>query len=147
MTGNGYHLTELDDDRDGARPPWRTVLVWALLFVVLLNTALGVLLIVQREQTQRATERATTTAAQLLDLTSCVATYQRDFGEAYSARAEAANQASRALDQLIFAVAADDRRRFRNALDEYVRIRRDQEDDRAANPLPPTTLCGVPASD
>lgn len=134
----------------------RAALLWALALAVAANAVLGVLLIVQRAATEDAArdaedaqDQAANVATQLLDLTTCIATYQREFRDAYAARSQAAEDTSHALDRVIFAVARDDGERFELALQDYIEIRRDQERDRRANPLPeqPQTLCGVPADD
>lgn len=124
----------------------RVVALWALIVGVAVNSVLGLLLIQQRAVTQENTDRTRQLAGQLVNLTTCLATYQRDFTDVYTARAAAAGDASRALDRLVFAVDAGDPDRFERALDNYVDVRGEQDAERADNPLPepPTELCGVP---
>lgn len=115
------------------RPGFDTVIRTALVLIVVVNVFLGILLIQQRASSS--------------DFTECVATYQRDFGRAYAARSDAANETSAALDRLVLAVAAEDRAKFRRALAAYVEQRERQDRERTGNPLPPlpTKLCGDPS--
>lgn len=104
----------------------------ALILTVTLNAAVGVLLI----QTRQSTARYAT----------CTAEWQQQFGEAYSARVEAATAVSEAMDRVVFAVAHQDPKEFRKAVANYVALRSDQADAQKNNPLPPLpeVLCGTP---
>lgn len=103
---------------------------WLLTFVLVVNAGLAAFLIYQRAESE--------------DFTHCTSEWQGEFAQAYSARSNSAADTQNALDHLLDAVAASDRDRFRAALDNYQKLRRDQVADRKANPLPelPEQACG-----
>lgn len=111
--------------------PVPRVLIGLLILTLLLNGIVGVLLILTRQSTAA--------------YTSCSATWQQQFGEAYQARLDASVAVSGAMDDVVTAVATDDRDGFREAVQRYVRIRAEQDAERKRNPLPPLpeTLCGT----
>lgn len=112
------------------RPIPRHLLAGLLILTLVLNTAVGVLLILTRQSTAA--------------YTSCAASWQQQFGEAYQARLDASVAVSGAMDDVVKAVAAEDPKAFRDAVQRYVRIRAEQDAERRRNPLPPLpeTLCG-----
>lgn len=106
---------------------------WLLLVVLVVNGVLGAVLIYQRAVSE--------------DFTSCTATWQSDFAEAYTARSDAAADTQEALDELLAAVESGSRSEFRRELGEYQNLRDTQVAARTANPLPPLPerVCGEPA--
>lgn len=102
----------------------------ALVFVLAINAGLAALLIFVRLKTE--------------EYAQCTADWQQQFSVAYLARTTSAGQVSDALDGVITAVAKEDREGFAEAVQNYVKIREEQEKAREANPLPPlpAVLCG-----
>lgn len=101
-------------------------------FVVLTQFTVGVLLILTYTTTSRYTE--------------CSATWQEQFGRSYAARSEAATEVGVAIDRVVIAVDAGNRAEARNALDNYLDVRAEQDAARRRAPLPepPDVLCGQP---
>lgn len=107
------------------------VVVWLLVITMTCNLVVGGLLIWQR--------------ADSAEFTKCTATWQNDFFTAYSARTGAVAEKDKALDDLIIAVASEDRREFAQALAGYEKVRETQIAERKANPYPPLPrqACGT----
>lgn len=117
------------------RPAWitRTRVLTAIFgAIVLVQFATGVLLI--------------STYTKASSYTTCSARWQDEMSVAFRARAAVAAEASTALDRIIRAVAEDNDRAFRRALESYVKVRDRQDRQRQKNPLPepPEALCGEP---
>lgn len=110
----------------------RGALAAALAVAVLMQVTVGVLLILTRNTSANYAE--------------CTGRWQQSFSEGYQARLSDSIPVQNALDDLIRAVAAQDRETFKAALARYVKLRDAQERGRKANPLPPLpeTLCGKP---
>lgn len=74
----------------------------------------------------------------------CTAEWQQQFGEAYVARVTASTEVSEAMDDIVQSVADDDKAAFDAAVQHYVKVREDQKQKQAENPLPPLpeALCG-----
>lgn len=74
----------------------------------------------------------------------CTATWQQQFAQAYTARANAAAEVSKAIDDILLAADAGDRDASRVGVDRYVALRHQQDLDRAKSPLPalPEAVCG-----
>lgn len=103
---------------------------WLLTVVLVVNAVLGGVLIYQR--------------AESADFTRCTAEWQTDFAGAYKARSDAAAATQEALDELLDAVAEQDREAFRRELADYQQVRRNYTATRKAKPLPalPERVCG-----
>lgn len=107
--------------------PWTR---WLLSAVLVINGAMAGFLILQR--------------ADSAEFTACTGQWQEEFFTAYEARSESAAVKEIALDRVMAAVATSDRAEFREALDNYQKLRAEQVAARKANPLPPlpTRVCG-----
>lgn len=92
--------------------------------------AVGVSLIVTRSSTERYSQ--------------CTADWQQQFSSAYLARTAAAIEVSDSMDQVVIAVAAQDEKKFDEAVEHYIQVRDAQIKEQADNPLPPLpkVLCG-----
>lgn len=103
---------------------------WLLGVLLLVNAVNGIGLITTRLSTS--------------DLAECVAAYNQQFSQAYQARFDSAATASKALDRLVIAVAANNRTEFKASIDAYVTARQAAIADQKANPYPelPDTFCG-----
>lgn len=116
----------------------------ALSFLLIVNAATAALLILTRARTEA--------------YATCAAQWQQQFSVAYVER-DNANQArlasaatvSDAMDNIVTAIAKDDREGFNAAITNYLQVRErqnevraKQDEERAKNPLPPLpeTLCG-----
>lgn len=89
-------------------------------------------------------------ASDVADYQRCQSEYQQQFATAYQARADASIASTQALDKVVAAVASGSDRRFREALQNYIKVRADQTRERARNPLPPLPdkVCGpAPSGD
>ena len=130
-----------------ARRQRRNVAILAITMFTLtliVNAVVATLLIIERARTESYTE--------------CTAEWQQQFSIAYEARQNAAEKrnaaaarVSAATDEVITAVAQEDRDKFEASLDDYLRVRAEQNKVRAAldeelrtKPLPPfpETVCG-----
>lgn len=110
----------------------RGALAGGLVVAVVLQVTVGVLLILTRHATG--------------DYAACTGRWQQDFSVAYKTRLADSIPVQNALDNLIRAVASQDRAKFQASLARYVKLRDAQEKGRKENPLPPLpeTLCGKP---
>lgn len=107
-------------------------LATALIVAVVMQVIVGLLLILTRASTE--------------SYSRCTGRWQQDFSTAYQARISDSIPVQNALDDLIRAVAAQDKGTFERALNRYVKLRDAQEQGRKDNPLPPLPeqLCGKP---
>lgn len=107
-----------------------TTLGWTLIVTTVCAAVTGILLITTKAATEAYSQ--------------CTAQWQQQFGEAYTARVEAAREVSDAMDAIVLSVSADDRSAFHKAVEDYLNVRESQKRDQAANPLPPLpeVLCG-----
>ena len=126
------------------RKRWATLGISAVIFLLVVNGATASLLIVTRARTEAYAQ--------------CTAQWQQQFSvayvardSAYQARLDSAGRVSEATDLVIVSVTSDDPAKFREAIDNYLkvradqnRIRKEQDEERVRNPLPPLpeTLCG-----
>jgi small ligand-binding sensory domain FIST len=118
-----------------ARAQRRRALIFAISALVVslaANAFVSVLLILTRSATENYAQ--------------CTAQWQQQFSVAYLARSDAAAEVSKAMDDIITAVAERDEDKLRVAVEHYVTLRETQEKERRENPLPPLpeTLCGKP---
>ena len=119
----------------------RAGLTGLLAVMVVLNFGVGLLLITTRVTAQ-------VTASDLAVYSACTSRWQQDFANAYRARYDSSLPVSDALDEIVEAVAADDRPRMNLAIANYLQVRKEQKVERALNPLPPLPeqLCGMAPS-
>ncbi len=108
----------------------QTALGWSLLIASIAMLAVGVLLITTKNTTE--------------SYSKCTAEWQQQFGEAYTARVDAAREVSDAMDAIVLSVSGSDRTAFHKAVADYLYVRDRQKADQAENPLPPLpeVLCG-----
>lgn len=113
------------------------VLTWMLVIVMAFGFVTGLLLIATRAAVSTSNE-------DLRDYQTCQAAYSTDFRDAYQARADASIKVTKALDDVIKAVADEDPAAFRKAVRHYLDVRAEQVKERAENPLPPLPdkVCG-----
>lgn len=106
--------------------------VLAVVSVMLLNAALGVLLIQGRSD--------------LSDYVQCSVEYQTQNNAATKVRSDAAAEVSKKLDKVIRAVAEQNGPEFREAIRKYIKKRDQQDQQRKDNPPPepPDEFCGEP---
>lgn len=113
----------------------RERVLWRILLIITVAAQVGVagMLIYTRASTEQ--------------YASCTARWQQQFAEAYTARANAAAEVSKAIDDILLAADAGDRDASRVGVDRYVELRHQQDLDRAESPLPPLpeSVCGKAA--
>lgn len=125
------HMRKLSIPRP-RRPSFRQVAAFGLVLAVVMQLAVGAMLIFTRLATDQYAR--------------CTAQWQQQFGSAYAARIDASTEVSTAIDDIVTSVGAEDQTAFREAVTRYLAVRAQQDKDRAQNPYPPLpqALCGNP---
>lgn len=108
------------------------VLTLAVVAAMVMNAALGVILIQGRDDLHK--------------FIGCIAQYEHDKDASTKVRSDAAADVSDAMDRVVNAVYRQDARKFKRAIRHYVTVRAAQEKSRAENPPPdpPSQICGRP---
>lgn len=118
-------------------PNGRTLLGAALVVAVLLQFAVGVMLIDARRDLDNSVRRQSEFAA-------CNVRWQQSFAAAYQARVRASADVTEALEQVVRAVDTQNPNRFREAVTTYIELRDRQDREVRRNQYPPlpAELCG-----
>lgn len=115
------------------KPTFRQLAAAGLVLAVGMQLVVGTMLIFTRLATE--------------NYARCTAQWQQQFGSAYATRIAATTEVDAAIDEIGISVGDEDQDEFRKAVDRYLKVRAQQDKDRAANPYPqpPRALCGDPA--
>lgn len=107
---------------------------------------LGIVMVVMTLSLVLVTVLFIFTLSKITDYSQCTSVWQQQFGQAYTARVAANEQVDSAMDDIVFAVASDDKEDFAKAVNAYVAVRAKQDAERIKNPVPPLpeVLCGDP---
>lgn len=113
------------------------ILTWVMVGVMACAFVAAILLILTRFAVSDSNR-------ELRDYQRCQAEYQTAFATAYQARADASIEVTKAMDDVVKAVADEDSTAFGAAVQHYLQVRADQTRERKDNPLPPlpATVCG-----
>lgn len=125
---NLYRASRKEAPMDSGRRRISTGLTFALVVVVLIQAAVGVMLILTRKDAS--------------DYFRCSAQYDAQAAQSSSARLQVAEDVDSAMDDLIRAVASEDRQGFKDALSAYLKLRETQQQQRSNLPPAPDEVCG-----